>query len=79
MLTQNEFERDYAKRNGVAVSEFREHMISLPCNCGDEDCKGWAAISRDPEAIERHLKYYAPGAASDAIVGGLGKLGFKSH
>lgn len=59
--TQDEFEHAYAKRSGVTVEWLRQHMIALPCVCGDESCKGWAMIARNPLSIATHLEFYALG------------------
>ncbi len=59
-LTQDEFERAYAKRSDMTIEEFRAHLIGLPCNCTEEGCEGWAAIDRDPYRIDSHLKHSAP-------------------
>lgn len=78
-MNQDEFERDYAKRTGVTVTQFRDHMIGLPCACEDAECRGWAAVSRDPETIAEHLRYFAPFGSEDALASRLRKLGFKNH
>lgn len=46
-MTAEEFEAAYARRSGITVARLRElGRIVVPCRCGEEDCEGWASVSR---------------------------------
>lgn len=41
-MTRQEFEAQYAAKSGASVQWLRdEGKISLPCDCGEEECQGW--------------------------------------
>lgn len=44
-ITRAEFERGYAERSRLSFDEFHRYLKALPCDCGEEDCEGWQAIS----------------------------------
>lgn len=45
-MNQEEFEKRYAERSGLTVKELRDLGITIePCDCGDEICLGWRAVS----------------------------------
>lgn len=39
---------------------FDEHYLVLPCECGKEKCKGWAAIFNHPLMIDHHNRTNNP-------------------
>ena len=50
-LTAEEFERAYAARSGLSVSELREMgRVVRPCGCGEEGCEGWQSVSAEAAA-----------------------------
>lgn len=45
-MTKDEFEKRYAERSNLTVVELRALGITIePCDCGDEICLGWKAVS----------------------------------
>lgn len=51
-ITAEEFERGYAERCGKTVEQFRERRTVRPCNCGDEICEGWQALTHASAAYD---------------------------
>jgi hypothetical protein len=57
LISREEFEKQYAARSGITVEELRElGLVVLPCDCGAENCQGWAVVHRDN--IETHVRLY---------------------
>jgi hypothetical protein len=56
-MNKSEFENNYATRGGLIVktdNEVKEWLHDLglkakPCDCGDEDCRGWQMIHIKPK------------------------------
>lgn len=59
-MTKEQFEKGYIKRSGISIEEYRMFYVTLPCACGQKGCKGWAAVSKNPESIKAHQELYAP-------------------
>lgn len=57
-FTAAQFEEGYAARAEISVEEYRKHLTTMPCDCGDEHCKGWAAVNKGREQDQINL--YAP-------------------
>lgn len=57
-MTIEEFIDDYCRLSSMPQEVFREHFVALQCNCGDEACKGFAVVSKNPEAIRNHTELY---------------------
>lgn len=53
-MTREEFERDYCERSDITREYYAEHFLTLPCDCDNEDCKGWACINNDEISIHAH-------------------------
>lgn len=55
-MTKSEFEAAYAARSNASAAEIFEPgvYVALPCNCGEEDCQGWAAVFDVPRHIKQH-------------------------
>jgi len=50
-ITEEEFERQYAKRGGMTVEELRAMgRVVRPCDCDYEDCEGWQSVSHEHAA-----------------------------
>jgi len=46
-MTQSNFIKNYCERRGVTEVELnKEGRVAVPCDCGDEDCLGWAMVDR---------------------------------
>lgn len=42
-MTLDEFEAEYAAASGITVEKLHEYgLYAMPCDCGDESCRGWA-------------------------------------
>ena len=47
-MTKIEFEERYAKRSNLTIKELRElGVIIEPCDCGNDICLGWQAVTQD--------------------------------
>jgi hypothetical protein len=57
-MTKEEFEQGYIDRSGITKQEYDEINVTMSCDCGDESCSGWAAISNNELSINAHLKIY---------------------
>lgn len=33
-------------------------LVAMKCNCGDEACSGWAAVTNNEESIKSHKDLY---------------------
>jgi hypothetical protein len=45
-MTAREFEKAYAQRSGITVTELRAmHRVVRPCNCGADACEGWQSLN----------------------------------
>ena len=55
-MNKTQFERGYIRRSKITPEFYHEHFITLPCQCGVDVCKGWAAIYNTPEMIALHLE-----------------------
>lgn len=56
-MTKDEFIQQYCKGSGWTLENFNENRVALPCSCGAEYCRGWAAIDNNPKAIAHHEKF----------------------
>lgn len=53
-ITKLQFQRDYNKHSGRDC--FSDGLIvAMPCNCGDVDCRGWAAVYNNYIDIHLHI------------------------
>lgn len=50
-LSREAFIAAYAKGSKLTREEFDAHFIALPCECGADECAGWAAVSKTPRDI----------------------------
>lgn len=57
-MTKEEFEKGYCNRSEITVEEYHKHFVTLPCNCGDESCNGWASITKNELVIQNHKRKY---------------------
>ena len=50
-ISAEDFERQYAERSGITVEHLRElGRVVRPCDCGEENCRGWQSMSRERAA-----------------------------
>ncbi|MGH1256024.1 MULTISPECIES: hypothetical protein [Bacillus] len=59
-MTEYEFERGYCERSGITIHEYHNeyNLRTLPCNCGDSSCEGWAAVINTPHFVKLHNDLY---------------------
>lgn len=59
-MTKEEFEKGYCKRSEISIDEYRDdyNLITMPCNCGDDTCEGWAAVDNREISIKAHKDLY---------------------
>ena len=57
-MTKKEFEMGYIERSNISKKYYDKHFVTLPCNCGEDTCSGFAAVSKDSKAIRKHIKLY---------------------
>jgi len=56
-MTQSEFIRNYCQKSDTSEKKLNElGLFAVPYDCGNEDCDGWAMISR--ENAKTHLNLY---------------------
>jgi len=59
-MTAEEFEKRYIANSKITTERYKRRFVTLPCNCGDEGCPGWAAVQNEEFAIKVHKALYAP-------------------
>lgn len=57
-MTKETFIKQYCKNSQISKEEFEHYFIALPCNCGEKECNGWAAVQNTNFAIKKHNKLY---------------------
>jgi hypothetical protein len=62
-MTKEEFIKRYISNSGMPREDFAEYFIALPCQCGAQNCDGWAAVFNDRLMIDIHNELY--GAKDD--------------
>jgi len=57
-MTKEEFIKKYTE--GIDISEvaYNYFFITLPCNCGERGCDGWACVLNNENSIRRHRELY---------------------
>lgn len=55
--TSNGGLQKYKTKDGYYVPE-RTPRVAVPCNCGEEICKGWVMVADVPEIIEEYAKMH---------------------
>lgn len=75
MVTRKDFVAAYAKRSGLSDQWAALGLIdcgagrtlaAMPCDCGDENCKGWAMLSAD--GLDHHFRFSAPVELRNAYI-----------
>lgn len=59
-ISYNEFEDNYTTRSNITKEQYNRWKVTLPCDCGENGCQGWAAISREPDSIHHHCQFNFP-------------------
>ena len=59
-ITMEQFEDNYCQGSGITKQYYREHRVTLPCNCEYEGCQGWASIRNVWDGIQHQLIFCLP-------------------
>lgn len=57
-MTKEDFIKLYCEKSKITEQELLESQVVLPCNCGDEICKGWAVVGNNELNIKAHKELY---------------------
>jgi hypothetical protein len=55
-MTREEWEAGYIKRSDITKEVYDKFSVTLPCDCGNKDCKGWASLPLT--SVEWHFDFY---------------------
>lgn len=53
-MTRKQFEENYCNKSHINIEEYDKYFVTLPCNCGDDTCKGWACVTKREASIKAH-------------------------
>ena len=57
-MTQTSFIKQYCRNSKLTEEQLNLlGLFSMPCNCGEEDCEGWAMVDKK-WAVLSHTKLY---------------------
>lgn len=59
-ITLKQFEKRYIKRSRMTREDYNEYRVTLPCNCGEDGCEGWASVGKPPDIIHDHTIFFFP-------------------
>jgi hypothetical protein len=59
-INKAEFESDFIRRSGITEEVYNQYRITLPCDCGADNCDGWAAVLKEPGGIYYHIQFHFP-------------------
>jgi len=54
--SKEEFEEQYMRNSRITPKFYKEHFVTLPCECRNPGCRGWACVSKDLNSVENHKK-----------------------
>lgn len=57
-MDKEEFEKEYCEMSHITLEEYNKTQVTLSCNCSNNGCKGWAAVSNNPLSIKAHKDLY---------------------
>ena len=66
-MTVQEFEDRYCHRSGISHEYYCKTFVTLACDCGEDICNGWAAVSNNPASIKIHEELYGKWETADCI------------
>lgn len=56
-MIQSEFIKKYCEKSNITEERANElGLFAMPCDCEDEDCKGWAMVTK--EGLKAHVELY---------------------
>jgi len=58
-ISKEKFIKGYCEISNITREMYDKYFVALPCNCGDESCRGWATISNNEESVKLHLEFHA--------------------
>ncbi len=64
-MTKHEFEQSYIKKSDLTLDDYNLNFVTLECNCGAKQCRGWAAVSNNPRSIKSHTDLYIKDSDND--------------
>jgi len=59
-ITMEEFIVDYCRKSHIDKAFYNERYVALPCDCGEDGCRGWASIRRNWDGIQHQLGFCLP-------------------
>lgn len=54
-MTRDEFEEYYCTNSQISRPFYHSNFLTLPCNCGEEGCQGWAAVSNNSLSVKKEI------------------------
>lgn len=66
-MTKKEFTSKYCLNSKITIEEFDQYFVTLPCRCGEDGCRGWAAVSKNPLDVKAHQSNCAPHKTEEDI------------
>ena len=57
-MSKEEFEANYINLSGITQEFYDNNFVTMPCNCGDDACEGFACVSNNELSIKAHLDLY---------------------
>ncbi len=54
-MTKKEFIKRYAARSRVSVDFILQRMSACPCDCKEDNCKGWQMLTPDGVVVQEEL------------------------
>lgn len=67
-MLKEEFVSGYCERSNISKEFFNEYMVAMECDCGDEDCPKFAAISKNHISIQSHKELHMSKEQLDHLV-----------
>lgn len=52
-ISREQFIEEYCVESGISWDELSQWRVAVPCDCGEDVCKGWAMVPRP--AVEDHV------------------------
>ena len=57
-MSKAEFIDMYCWGSQITLSQFDKDWVAMPCDCGDIQCRGWAVVANNAQAMQIHRKLY---------------------
>jgi len=57
-MTKEEFIEGYCRRSNITWDVLKDHLVALPCRCGDSSCDGWSMVNKDPFCVRVYQELY---------------------